>query len=284
MQGERSGELERLMKSVSAAIADSGLRIRHFLLLQRCSGEMPVLVLPPHAEAIRISYRVSLSAARNMLLKQAMAGGVLNRSRWLAFPDDDAWYPAGLLKSVNTMFATEPELGILVCRYATEPYTLASLPGGIGAAFEPSTRQFVASVSSNTLMIRTGLALSTGYFDERLGMGAPISGGEDLDFALRAYIGGCRKALLFSAELVGHRDRIVWVRSRYYAGSLFALCRSSRRSMAVAVEAMRKLLVGFYLLLRNELTLNEWASGSRMGLSGWHEQTPLVSPADSRPT
>ena len=276
MGGKRSGELERLMRSVSAAVADTGLRIRHFLLLQRCGDNTSVPPLPSHAEVLKIPHRVSLSAARNMLLKRAIANGVLNRSRWLAFPDDDAWYPAGLLKSVDTLFELQPELDIFICKYASGPHTLATLPAGVGAAFVPSTRQFVANVSSNTLMMRTELALSTGYFDERLGIGAPISGGEDLDFALRAYTRGCRKALLFSAELVGHRDRMVWVRSRYYAGSLFALCRCSRNA-AVAKEALRKILVGFYLLLRHELTLGEWVSGSRTGLSGWREQTPLVS-------
>jgi hypothetical protein len=264
--GGRSDELERMIRSVERAIATSGLRVIQYLLLQRHDAGRPLPELPDYIRATAIPERVSLSKARNLLLDQAHTDGMFERSLMVAFPDDDAWYPAGNLEGILALFAGDSSLDLAICRYASSPSVLSDLPVDLRVARAVKAGRFVANASSNTLFIRAARAAQTGHFDEALGIGAPINGGEDLDYALRAYVGSAGKAVWIDAPLVGHRDRLKWVRGQYYAGSLYALSRSAAASRAVALQTARKVLVGFYLLLRRELAWSDFSRALRLAL------------------
>lgn len=251
--GGRHDELERMVRSVEHAIARSGLRIVQYLLLQRHASDQPLPALPDYIRVTTIPDRVSLSKARNLLFDLAHKDGLFERSVMVAFPDDDAWYPEGTLEAMLDLFAGDASLDLAICKYSSSPSVLSALPLELRAARPASTRAFVANASSNTLFMRASRAVQTGYFDESLGVGAPINGGEDLDYALRAYVASGERAVWFDAPLVGHRDPHRWLIGHYYAGSLYALARSAGSSRAVALQAVRKVLVGLYLLLRREL-------------------------------
>ncbi len=258
--GGRQDELERMVRSVERAMTKSGLRIVQYLLLQRHASGQPLPALPDYIRVSAIPERVSLSKARNLLFDLAHKDRLFERSLMVAFPDDDAWYPEGTLEAMLALFAQDTSLDLAICKYSSSPSVLSALPLELRAARPASTGKFVANASSNTLFMRASRAVQTGYFDESLGVGAPINGGEDLDYALRAYVAAGEKAVWFDAPLVGHRDPHRWLIGHYYAGSLYALSRSAASSRAVALQAARKVLVGIYLLLRRELA---WPAFSR---------------------
>ncbi|MBB5190802.1 hypothetical protein HNQ50_001525 [Silvimonas terrae] len=275
-QGGRRDELERLIDSVKKSVAEHGLRVRHYLLLQRCQAEDVAPDVPEYTVLMRVGRQVSLSAARNLMLRQVHADGVLARARTVCFPDDDAWYPDGTLSAIATLFARDAQLGVIICRYASSPVTIAQCPGGLALAKRPGSRQFVVNASSNTLFVRAAVVEHVRYFDERLGVGAALNGGEDLDFALRARAQAKGNALWLDAPLVGHRDKNRTLRARYFTGSLYAIARSSG-DPGVAVQALRKVAVGLYMVLTGDFAPRDLLHSVRVGLQARTQPEPEVS-------
>lgn len=273
-QSERRQDLARLVASV-AQVVQAGIRIKHYLLLQRCEPEQAIPQLPDYTQVMRIGRMVSLSAARNIMLRQVHADGVLDHATLVTFPDDDAWYPEGTLQAVLSLFQRRADLGLLICRYASQPQTIASVPGGVDSARRPGMRQLITNVSSITQFVRASHVQQVAFFDERLGIGAPVNGGEDLDFALRVYAQADRQALWIDAPLVGHPDKIKGKRSRYFTGSFYAIVRASG-DPRIAVQAVRKAMVGVYLVLSGEFKPADFAKALRYGLRALSQPRPQV--------
>jgi hypothetical protein len=210
------------------------------------------------------------------MLNEVEKEGLLNSALWIAFPDDDAWYPPGFIRRMSTLFFSAPQVGMATCQYASAPKAIADTPDS--GAFEvlTSSGEFVRTVSSNTLFLRADIARSVGFFDERLGVGAPINGGEDLDFALRAFTANAGKTLISRLALVGHRDRQVWVRSTYFGGGLFALARAARADIRLWWSFFRKILVGVVLFAKGELKPQQLMTSIRCALKGFANRMPLV--------
>lgn len=282
----RATELLRLISSVHSAANLARMPIRHYILLQRAPGGASATLREaagPSASLLAIGDRVSLSRARNLMLGRARRDGALAEALWVAFPDDDAWYPPSLLSEVNALFTARASLALVACRYGTQP---AELTAGAGLrVFEAAHgyHELIRAISSNTMMIRASVVDDVGGFDERLGLGARINGGEDLDYALRVLARPSGSALFSNDELVGHRDRMPWVRSRYFAGSLFALARAARSRPSLAGHVLRKLLVGISLVGLRELSMRELVTGARTGLSGWFMPAPEITLSDPDP-
>lgn len=279
VQGGRTDELLRLLHSVSQQVQDDGVRVIHYVLLQRADQQAPALDTDWVRHDVRflsLPGRVSLSRARNLMLHQVEQDGTLHSARWLAFPDDDAWYPPGLIRRMTTLFLSAPHVGIATCQYASAPSAVASTPNSGGFEVLTSSAEFVRTVSSNTLFLRADIARSVGFFDERLGVGAPINGGEDLDFALRAFTLNAGKTLISRLPLVGHRDRQVWIRSTYFGGGLFALARAARGDVRLWWSFARKVLVGLFLFGKGELKPQQAMSSMRCAVTGFANQAPLV--------
>ncbi|MBP0650267.1 hypothetical protein J8J40_24785, partial [Mycobacterium tuberculosis] len=107
MAGRRSDALLRLIASVEAfRAARPYCRVQLHLLLQRADADAAA-ALPDWIDARAIPDRVSLSRARNLLLDR-VAAATLDTEALVAFPDDDAWYPAGLLENVVSLFGRDP--------------------------------------------------------------------------------------------------------------------------------------------------------------------------------
>lgn len=242
----RSDSLARLIASLAAAReAQSDLPVTLHLLLQRADAGA-LAALPDWIDGHAVDGRVSLSKARNILL--GLAGPeVFAADTLVAFPDDDAWYPAGLLPGIVALF-DDAETGFFFCRYAARPQGW-----GAGAARRARLAEVVRGASSNTIFLRGSVAERVGGFDEQLGVGAPVNGGEDTDYALRAHAAAAR-TLGDQRALVGHRDPDPTLRGRYYAGSLRAIARHARAHPTGAGQLARKLAVGAYYVLRGRLS------------------------------
>ena len=283
--GGRIDELLRLLTSISRQAANDGVRVVHYVLLQRAGQSPAGLSAGQFAHDVRfmrIPGRASLSRARNLLLGQAAQDGMMNRALWVAFPDDDAWYPRGLVRRITELFRDAPGAGLITCDYGSAPAAVGDMPEGGSFAVLGRSGDLVRTVSSNTLFVRAEVARRVGFFDERLGVGASINGGEDLDFALRAFARIAGETLISRATLVGHRDRQPWVRSTYFSGSLFALARSARSDRRLWWPFVRKLLVGGVLVLRGELPPRQLMTGIGCALKGFGNRAPFVTTTPAR--
>jgi glycosyltransferase involved in cell wall biosynthesis len=124
-----------------------------------------------------------LSRARNLGLKY-VSGDVL------VFPDDDCWYPAGLLEQVASFFANNPEMDILTGR--TTDVGGKTVLGRFGDKPLPLDRVSLwAHAPSATTFVRRENAqeAQVTWFDEDLGVGAGTAwgAGEETDYLLQLW-------------------------------------------------------------------------------------------------
>ena len=251
--------LERMLRSVEGNIsARPDKSVILLLLLQNCPDQLfrsMVGDLPPFVRAIPIAYRTSLSAARNALLSYARSAGLISPSTVVGFPDDDCWYSNGLLGHVADAFDADSRLGLWFCRYSSNPCPLVRSPV---TPKQAKLRDVVRHSCSTAMFVRGKPIASNSKFDENLGIGTVNVSGEDTEFALQAHLFGGHSMYLPLAA-IGHRDRDPRKRARYYRGGLIAIARHAKSEMRIAVELVRKLLVGVWLVLRRELPLTVFA-------------------------
>lgn len=261
---EKLAEYRRLVESVRANMVNAPLSVRLWTLFQTFPPDAfatATVALPDFVIARRTEARLSLSAARNVLLQEIFAVEALGAQSILAFPDDDCWYAPGYFAALARLFDARPQIGLLTARYGSAPASLE--PDALISAPAARVRDLVRSASSVTMTVRGDLAMRLGPFDERFGIGAPLGSSEDTDYVLRARALGAQSAFV-DATLVGHRDRAPTVPLKYYRGSLMAIARHARRP-AVAYEYVRKLAVGLTWVLRGRMTAGDyvrWASES----------------------
>lgn len=258
------GILERMLASVRAfADAHPDVKIRHALLLQNCSPQelaQRKAALPGFVVADAVEGRLSLSAARNRLLAPLISSGAIAENAVVGFPDDDCWYPRGALEMIADEFRNDPALDLWFCRYASRPAAADHVP-----ARRARARDVVRCASSNTMFVRGRIASAIGRFDGNLGVGTPNLGGEDTDFALKAYA-LARGSRFYDAALIGHRDPQPALRAKYYPGSLLVLGRHATTSLPLMKEYLRKVAIGIFLLLRGELSWPAFIAANRTAL------------------
>jgi GT2 family glycosyltransferase len=266
--GGRSGDLERLLSSIGKALA--GRSWRMLLLAQRFKPETGLGAgLPQNVQLETITHQISLSQARNLMLRKAREQGLLASSPLVAYPDDDCWYPDGSLERILNLFRIDQALDFWFCSYASAPQSPArALSMDVKP---PSVFQVAAKASSNTMFLRSRIAEAIGGFDEELGVGTANNGGEDTDYALRAYARS-RKSRFVDQALIGHRDHDPKFRSRYFRGSLIAIARhTAMRPMSVAL-LLRKLMVGSVLVATRRMSSQDFRAALRVAFSektGW---------------
>ncbi len=257
--------LQRMLASVTRELAgmpDTTLTLA--LLLQNCPAERWIALratLPYFVAADAIPGQTSLSAARNTVFN-ALPDGLIGPNTIVGFPDDDCWYPDGALAYIERQFMDRPALDLWFCRYGALPAPLRN-----DAPSRPaSVRDVVRNASSNTMFVRGRVLTAAKRFDERLGVGTPNLGGEDLDFALRAHA-VARLSWFCDLAAIGHRDKLTHLRATYYRGSLMVLARNATRSFGATREYIRKVALGLYLVLRRELPLGAFLTANGLALS-----------------
>jgi hypothetical protein len=264
----RVAELKRLMDSVDKSFNADGISAIHVILLQSTT-QIP-FETEPYLQAgarhfLTIDRRVSLSKARNIMIEFAISNALLDQAELCAFPDDDAWYPDGFMKQTTSYFSLNKNQDILITKYGSKPISNPKFDElKKTVTIQPSS--FIRNTSSNTLFIRTALVKSVGLFDEKLGLGAEINGGEDLDYGLRAFCLSNKPIAFFPEVLVGHRDPMRWVVSKYYSGSLYAIGKSASSSPKLAFQFIRKIAVGIYLVITNQLAFTEFRKGTMQAI------------------
>jgi hypothetical protein len=265
MKGGRADVRDRMLRSmVESSLALGVDRMVLAMLLQNFDPkDLPSLaaVLPSVVRPVATPGRIPLSSARNIVLRHLAADGGIPADAMVAFPDDDCWYPPGFLVQVAALFARDETLDFWFCRYSSRP-TQATFSDV--APTVARTGEVVRNASSNTIFLRGRVVAQIGDFDEALGVGTPMGGSEDLDYALRA----CRQARKIAycdAALVGHRDTSHILRARYYLSGLVVLARHARHG--AAKEFLRKIAVGVYLVLRRELAPLDFVTALRCALA-----------------
>lgn len=261
--GGRASDLERLLSSIATALR--GRDWRMLLLVQRASsGTHFVGGCPENVEIETIAHRVSLSHARNLLLRKAREQGLLSRSALVAFPDDDCWYPDGALERILNLFRIDHGLDFWFCGYSSSPQTpLRALSMDMKP---PSVFHVAAKASSNTMILRSRIVERIGGFDEELGVGTANNGGEDTDYALRAF-SGARKSRFVDQPLIGHRDHDPHLRSHYFRGSLIAIARHTAKRPASLALLLRKLMVGSVLVATRRMPAKEFMTALKAAFS-----------------
>ncbi|MBB3659235.1 hypothetical protein FHX15_004499 [Rhizobium sp. BK650] len=253
MQSGRSSELTRMIHSVQAWSASAPhIEPVLFVLAQRCNAdELKALreTFPSWIRWMNTETRVSLSNARNILLGPEAAGSAISADDIVGFPDDDCWYPQGTLTMISRAFEANPQLDFWFCRYSSAPNNNPTELVG----FRPSLQTVISRASSNTIFVRGRLATLVGGFDPDLGVGAQLAGGEDTDYALRAFR-QARETLFVDGAVVGHRDPDKRLRGKYYPGALRAISNNASGNSAWVAALVRKLAVGLWLILKRQMT------------------------------
>jgi GT2 family glycosyltransferase len=185
--------------------------------------------------------KISLSRARNLGLEHAHRLGLLQICHQLAFPDDDARYPDGLLERVSAILNDQTEV---VCG----PY--APNRDSLNGRRFPSTRYRLTPrlvmrlASSNNVFFRAEVVRAVGSFDERLGLGARYGASEDSDYVLRALARGFG-GVYDPAALVEHPYKPGRV-DEYYRGNVAVLAKHARTG-GTALLLARRLATGVVL-------------------------------------
>jgi glycosyltransferase involved in cell wall biosynthesis len=155
----------------------------------------PVLACYQHCLTIKwLRSRRGLSRARNVGIKYA-SGEVIG------FPDDDCWYPRGLLSTVESLLEAHP---------AWDGVTGRSEDGqGSATAGRFDSKSGAVDLVnvwgrgiSYSIFLRRAVVERIGEFDETLGVGAgtPYGSGEETDYLIRAVKAGF--SLQYSPQLV----------------------------------------------------------------------------------
>lgn len=270
--GGRSDALQRMLASVArTARRRPNMSIALLLLLQEGPADPALLDdFPRFVDAWSVPDRMSLSAARNILLARASNRGLIGSETIVGFPDDDCWYPQGTLDHVIDAFAQSPHLDLWFCRYASKPVVAGTSP-----ARQARTSEVIRQASSNTMFVRGRIIQLGTLFDEGLGLGTPAGSAEDTEFALRSHLLS-RQTTYVDGALVGHRDKNAAVRAKYYRGGLIAIARHARHRHRVTGDLCRKIGVGAWLTLTGELSFSNYRSALSEGAKAW--RAPDITP------
>ncbi|KQQ80721.1 glycosyltransferase family A protein [Aureimonas sp. Leaf324] len=273
----RSDALSRMIASVSAAArARPDIELRLMILLQCCATPPGDLVPAEDAGLVTllaVPGLVSLSAARNTLLVEGRRLGWMAGDEVVAFPDDDCWYPDGVLGHIHDAFARQPDLDFWFCDYASAP-----VPVNGALERDASVQDVLRRASSNTMVFRSVIVRENGGFDPELGVGARLNGSEDTDYALRA-LASCRRTRFMPLASIGHRDRNTAIRAKYYPSGLLVIARHSGRIPALRGAFLRKLAVGSALTARGELKPQVFLAAVRAALGEMRGKRPGTASA-----
>ena len=119
---------------------------------------------------------------------------------FIAFPDDDCVYPEGLLEGVVRLIKTHPSSDFFALPYGDET--------GIAPRF-PKIPQYINLWNALPVTSAVGLfvkasALVDMFFDEKIGPGTDVPGGEETDLVIRLLARG-RRGVYDPTQVVYHK-------------------------------------------------------------------------------
>ena len=190
----RTVELERFVHTLNRQDASVQLIV---IDQNKDDRLVPILAkVKPSVDVLHLRSSPGLSHARNVGLKH-IDGDIV------AFPDDDCWYPDGLLKFVDTTLASAPEIDGLTGRStdgsgAESAGNFDKVPGLM------DLKSVWRGGISFAIFLRRNLADRIGDFDITLGVGSGTRFGacEETDFLIRGLKFGGR--LWYDPNLVVH--------------------------------------------------------------------------------
>jgi glycosyltransferase involved in cell wall biosynthesis len=171
----RTAELERLLASLQRQREDFEV-----LIIDQNHDDRLTPILGRFADTLKL---VHLTSARGAS-RGRNAGLDAARGDIVAFPDDDAWYPPGLLTAVNEAFASDPEVAGISARGADAQ----GRDSGIRWLGRPAriNRYNVWRTSIEFSIFLRAHAISGLRFNEEIGPGSGTEwgAGEGTDFLL----------------------------------------------------------------------------------------------------
>ena len=232
----RTEELARLLASVAGQgrsdvevlVVDQNADERVAPLLRRVPGWVAV-------RHLRVAER-NVSAARNTGLDQA-------RGEIVAFPDDDCWYPAGLLDQVDGWFRAHDEYAVLAVG-AVDDQGLSSGNRWVQDACEIRSWNALRTTFCSSLFVSAVEQSRQVRFDPSLARG------EETDFILR---------LLGTGER-GTGERVAALRGRFDRQFYIHHPRRDMMSGTVTRERARSYGAGMGRLVRRHSLFVLWAS------------------------
>lgn len=240
-------ELAKLLQSLERQLPESF----EVILSDQNEDDRLLPLLDCHRERLQIVHVRSeggASRGRNAGLARA-------RGRLIAFPDDDCWYPDGLLAKVRGLFEAHPEWDMMCGR-------------SLGDDMRPTQGRWVAEPTSvcrsnalqmsieYTMFCRAPAVAAAGGFDETLGVGAGTrwGAGEGTDFLLSAL--GSGSAIMYTPDIQVHHpekfadySRPSRDRQSGYARGIGYVLHKHKFSLAEAFSTIIRPLGGAVLFL-----------------------------------
>lgn len=188
----RTMEVARFLASLDA----QSHREFELIVVDQNPDNRLVPLLAPYGERfalIHLRSEPGLSRARNVGLRQ-ISGEVI------AFPDDDCWYPPGLLRHVHDPLLNHGEWDGMTGRSVDGQGAESAFSYGREAAPLDRFNVWVQAISY-TIFLRRAAVEEIGPFDETLGVGAGtiFGSGEETDYLLRGLQLGQR--IVYAPEL-----------------------------------------------------------------------------------
>lgn len=246
------GSFEKFLESVLRQSA----QVRVIVGLRGC--DLPLETVRKVHATVRLPFNTSLSKARNELLAAYPSAN----NEWVCFPDDDCWYPEGLLNEIDS---AKNSLDFLIGVIDTGQKVFPNNEdprNGIEVDLQLALR-----VTASAALFVSGEKIQHFRFDERLGLGAKVGSAEDLDLVLFLLQQG-NKGIYTQDLRVGHpykpqRD------GQYFEGSIAALSKFYGCIPMARYSALRRTIRGIILATLGKLPLKQALRGFFYLIKKW---------------
>lgn len=246
------GSFEKFLNSVT--LQEEDLRI--VVGLRGCS--LPEKLSKKVTLSIALPLQTSLSKARNELIYAYPYGP----NDLVCFPDDDCWYPKGLLEKIEGYVSSADFiLGVIDTGQKELPPPRDSWQS-VSVKLDVALKH-----SASAALFVSGNKMKDFKFDQRLGLGAKVGSAEDLDLVLflirESAVGFYFDDLRVFHPYKPQRD------GEYFEGSIAALSKYFGKIPLARYSAFRRLIKGLLLAVAGKLPLRQVVNGFSFFRGNW---------------